>query len=118
MAEDLVTIATYRYLTEAEAARMHLEGEGIQAFLADAEIVNMDWLIANAVGDIKLQVSPLDADRAGRILARIQRKRRYRELEFEDHDDLTECLACGARFPEEGSACPVCGWTFENTGPE
>jgi hypothetical protein len=112
MADDLVTIATFRFATEAEAARMLLEGEGIRAFLADAEVINMDWLIASAVGDVKLQVLAQDAERAGRILATVERKRRWRRGEVDS--DLTECLSCGARFPEDAVECPVCGWSFDS----
>src|SRR5262245_18208915 len=107
MADDLVIVATFRYLPEAEAARMHLESEGIQAFLADAEIVTMDWLIANAVGDIKLQVAGRDVEQVKRILNRVQARRRYRETGAED---VNECLACGAHIPEDKTRCPSCGW--------
>ena len=27
------------------------------------------------------------------------------------------CLECGAAIPPEQSACPSCGWTYENKGP-
>jgi len=37
---------------------LQLEGNGITVFLADAETVNMDWLLGNAIGNIKLQVRP------------------------------------------------------------
>lgn len=112
MPENLVTIATFRYLTEAEAAKIHLEAEGITVFLADAEIVNMDWLFANAVGDIKLQVPPAEAEVALFHLNKTQSKRRERAA----RDDFGEetCLACGADIPEEATTCPACGWSYDN----
>lgn len=38
---------------------MHLDAEGIPAFLSDAELLNADWLLSNAVGYIKLAVPRL-----------------------------------------------------------
>jgi hypothetical protein len=64
MTDDLVTVGQYQFLAEAEAARMHLDAEGIPAFLSDAETVNMDWLLGNAIGYIKLAVPRGQADAA------------------------------------------------------
>jgi hypothetical protein len=55
------TIATYLFSWEAEIARGLLESEGIQATLADENIVRMDWSHALAVGGVRLRV-PREAD--------------------------------------------------------
>jgi hypothetical protein len=68
MAGTLTTVATFHQPAQAELAKNVLIAAGIQAVLADAEIVAMDWLLANAVGGIKLQVRPEDAERAAAVL--------------------------------------------------
>jgi hypothetical protein len=56
-------------------AQSRLEAEGFHVYLADEQTVNMDWLLANAIGGIKLQVAEHDATRAHQILAAISQKR-------------------------------------------
>jgi rubrerythrin len=120
MSDEFVTVATYPTLPEAEAARLMLETEGIPAMLSDAEIVNMDWLLGNAVGYIKLRVPPQQAETAFRLLGQIDDERRRRRAEAEEDvdtgrpvsDDMV-CLACGAAMPEDEDRCPVCGWSYD-----
>ena len=64
----LVTIATYHSLPKAEAARLLLAHNGIEAVLSNESIVAMDWLLMNAIGGIKLQTSSQDAERATKII--------------------------------------------------
>src|SRR5437763_793598 len=45
----LTTVATFHQPAQAELARNALTAAGIPAVVADAEIVAMDWLLANAV---------------------------------------------------------------------
>jgi hypothetical protein len=74
--EPLVTVATFGVVGEAEAARLMLEAEGIECFLADAETVNMLWFASNAIGGVKLQVPASEATRAEQLLARHQPARK------------------------------------------
>ena len=60
----LVTIARYQNVSTANLAKNKLEIAGIVSFLADAETINTDWLLSNALGGVKLQVEASDADRA------------------------------------------------------
>ncbi len=64
----LTTVATFDIAAKAEVAKNVLDEAGIPAVLTYAEIVAMDWLIANAVGGIKLQVREEDAERAAAVL--------------------------------------------------
>ena len=48
--DELVTIATYDLPAIAEIERHVLEEEGIQTFLADDNLVAMNWLLSNAIG--------------------------------------------------------------------
>lgn len=114
MAKDFVTIATFLTLPEAEAARLHLETEGVPAILADAEIVSMDWLLGNAVGNIKLRVPISRVDAARQLLDEIEAKREQRRDQESSDPDLPDdrCLACGAEMAEDADVCPECGWTW------
>ena len=67
---DFVTVATFDLSTEAHIAMGRLQAEGIDCHLADEHLVQTDWLYSIAVGGIKLQVAPEDAERAVQILAR------------------------------------------------
>ncbi len=66
----MVTISTFDNLADAHIAKGRLEAEGIQAKLADAHLVQTDWLYSAALGGIKLQVDEKDAEQARRILHR------------------------------------------------
>lgn len=70
MHDRLVTVATFDDTTRAALARNLLEAEGIPAVLMDESTIAMDWLLSNAVGGIKLQVAPVDVERAEFLLAR------------------------------------------------
>ncbi len=64
----LVTIRQFRDLPEALLAKGFIESAGIECFLADENIVRMDWFISNFVGGIKLQVKPEDVDATLEVL--------------------------------------------------
>lgn len=66
--QQLVTIREFRDLPEAELAKGLIESAGIEVFLADDNIVRMDWFYSNAVGGIKLQVKAEDAATAIDVL--------------------------------------------------
>lgn len=68
MSDRLVTIATFEAAPRAHVARAVLEDSGIQVFVADEEIVSMDWMLSNAVGGVKLKVRESDAERALAVL--------------------------------------------------
>jgi hypothetical protein len=65
---ELVTIRLFRDLPEALFAKALLESSGIECCLADENIVRLDWLISNAIGNMRLQVRAEDAEAALEIL--------------------------------------------------
>jgi hypothetical protein len=64
-----VTIASFSEVPKAEIARNILAEGGVKSYLSDSELVAMDWLIANAIGGVKVQVAIEDAERALQVLA-------------------------------------------------
>ena len=79
--EQLVTVATFDSLVQAELAQGLLESEGIRSFLADGETINTNWLLSGAVGGAKLQVGQSDFLRAERLLGRQRGKSSARGLD-------------------------------------
>jgi hypothetical protein len=65
---ELVTIRKFRDLPEALLAKGSLESAGIEALLADDNIIRLDWFWSNLMGGIKLQVDQEDAEEANGIL--------------------------------------------------
>jgi hypothetical protein len=65
---ELVTIRQFRDLPEAILARGILDSAGIESFLADDNIVRMDWFISNLVGGVKLKVRREDVEAANLVL--------------------------------------------------
>jgi hypothetical protein len=65
---ELVTIRQFRDLPEALLAKGSLESAGIECFLADENLVRLDWFISNFIGGIKLNVRAADAENAQHLL--------------------------------------------------
>jgi hypothetical protein len=65
---ELITIRQFRDLPEALLAKGSLESSGIECFLADENLVRLDWFISNFIGGIKLKVRPVDVENARKIL--------------------------------------------------
>jgi hypothetical protein len=66
--QKLVTLRQFRDLPEALLAKGALESAGIESFLADDNMVRMDWFISNLIGGIKIKVKPEDLEAAQEIL--------------------------------------------------
>jgi hypothetical protein len=65
---ELTMIRRFRDLPEALLAKTSLESTGIECFLADENIVRIDWFWSNLLGGVKLHVTAEDADAALEIL--------------------------------------------------
>jgi hypothetical protein len=124
---ELVTVATYLYLYQAQAAHLFLSQAGVQSFIADAEVVAMDWLLSNAIGGVKLRVPRDQAEEAVEVLTRghkpestssdeiddPQVSQEASSLEEDDGWTAFKCLVCGTEILESESKCPECGWSYE-----
>ncbi|HTN52709.1 MAG TPA: DUF2007 domain-containing protein [Anaeromyxobacter sp.] len=66
---DLVAIASFETLSEAEVARSLLEAEGIEAVFRDQPLASLLPPVAFANGGLTLLVAPDDAERARDVLA-------------------------------------------------
>jgi len=112
MSEQVITIEEYNNPHRADMARMCLEAEDIPVFLENRFIVETDWLLANAVGNIRLQVPVTCEKRAREILATLAPPQSALGDRKEIDAALT-CLNCGQPMSEEDVACSACGWSYE-----
>jgi DNA-directed RNA polymerase subunit RPC12/RpoP len=92
----LTTIATFSFPYEAHIARAKLESEGIPAFVADEQTINMQWLYSNALGGVRLQVPGSYAERALEVLE----EDRSEVLEQQEGYEGTSCELCGSKNTE------------------
>ncbi len=90
---SVVTLRRYRDLAEAIVARAVLESAGIEAWIADENLVRMDWFYSNMVGGMRLQVAEDDETAAREIL----------------EQDAPRTIAYGEDETYEQPNCPKCG---------
>lgn len=109
MDAPFITIATYQNTMKAELAKSLLEAEGIRVYLHNLNIVQADWLLANAVGSIKLQVPAADCARAEQLLYDLPDNKAPADATFEE----VYCLSCGGAMDEDQDHCDSCGWSYE-----
>jgi hypothetical protein len=89
----LVTVRRYRDLTEAFVGRSLLESAGIPAWIADENLVRMDWFYSNLVGGMRLQVDEGDEAAAREIL----------------EEGIPESIMYGEEEVFVQPSCPKCG---------
>lgn len=68
MPDEFETVAAFHDLTQAQAARAALEGEGVSAQLLDEATGSLDWGLMPALGGLRLQVPKDQVPRARKIL--------------------------------------------------
>lgn len=101
--DALVTVATYDDAVSARLALNHLQEAGLAAVISDENTVAMDWLLANAVGGIKVQVDRKQILRAREVLE--GHEHRTAPANGDDAsglDELAEEAMAAAREPECG----------------
>jgi hypothetical protein len=65
---NLVLLRRFRDVPEALLAKGRLDSAGIECFLADDNMVRMDWFISNLLGGVKLMVDPEQFTDASQLL--------------------------------------------------
>jgi hypothetical protein len=89
---ELEVVDSYLYPHEAYLACSALESAGIDAVIADEHIIAMDWMLAIAVGGIKIRVRAKDLEAAREFLAESAEASRV-----ERNNDREACPRCGGR---------------------
>jgi hypothetical protein len=108
MTDDVVTVANFATASEAEAAKLTLEAEGIKCVISD-----MDWTTLGVpAANVRLEVEQANAAKATALLAERGSTATPSQPESDDGPERTSCLQCGKEIPEGTSTCPACGWTY------
>ena len=108
---DLVTIARFTYIGEAEAVRLALEHAGIAAYLEGGNLVVTNSLFSNAIGGIKLLVSEDHLATAQQVLSETERSLEADKPRVPGGEIVFNCSECGEmiRFGSElAGNCEVC----------
>jgi hypothetical protein len=66
--DELVTVASFPDVAEAQLARERLELEGIRAFVVDGQTAGVMPFLTNSTGGVRVQVSSDDVERAKEVL--------------------------------------------------
>ncbi len=82
----MITVASFSKPEEAYLLKMRLGAGGVEAFVQDEYLVQMDWLYSNAIGGVRVQIHEDDVEAAREILG-------------------MEAAASAT----EGMSCPACG---------
>jgi len=109
MTEELVIIASYEFVAEAEIAQMVLRENGIDAFLRDQSILAMDWLLGNAIGYVKLQVPQSQVETAVALLATLKADSTGKSEANAANSHV--CATCGLVLGDHADPCPACSET-------
>lgn len=64
----MTTIAQFSKAEDAHLLRMRLEAAGIEVFIQDENTVQVDWLLSDAIGGVRVQVADKDLEAATEIL--------------------------------------------------
>lgn len=106
MSDQLVTIATFGTVGEADVAREALQEAGVACCLQDVTAVSMLWQLSNSMGGVKLAVLAADAPRAIAVLRDVVPSPVERTT-------FAACSRCSAA-PQPGfEACWSCGAPLE-----
>ena len=89
-----VIVGRYRDLSIASVAKSILDSAGIESFLADDNVIRMDWFYSNVVGGIKLLVRDEDAAEARELLEG-QTPEKF-EVEGVGEFEQPKCPNCGS----------------------
>ena len=111
--DSLVTVAGFGSVVEAEGVRGVLLDAGIEAFVADGNLLSVDPLLGPALGGVGLQVRRSDSERALELIREHETSSRKEAAEGTDPERAeSTCISCGAEFPEYLERCPSCGLDY------
>jgi hypothetical protein len=105
---ELIVLARYNDVPDAELARGELEANGIPAFVFDENMVGAQWFYSLAMGGMRLMVRARDAAEAAEILG----LEPVHDEEFEREAGVTEeiyCPKCGSKEITRGYSSKF-GW--------
>jgi hypothetical protein len=73
----MITFATFSKPEDAHLLRLRLGAGGIDAYVQDENMVQMNWLYSNAIGGVRVQIDETDLEAAREIVAVASRFSRW-----------------------------------------
>lgn len=113
--KDTITVATFDFFNEAEFVKLLLERNRIDCWLADDNLVAMEFLLSGAIGGVKLVVCRDDAQQATEIVETYRAEKRKHNEPSDAPDIVFQCEDCHAdiSFPANRrgrtEVCCKCG---------
>jgi hypothetical protein len=111
-----VTIRKYTDAREADLAAAVLDDAGIDHYLDNRMMADMDFMPGHLMGTIALQVPEEHREVAAELLAAMDDRREASRQLAAQHPGLS-CLACGTAMEEEQDTCGECGWSYADDEP-
>jgi hypothetical protein len=131
---SLAVVATFRNTVDAGILKARLEAAGIEACIPEEYSPQIFWsVIPSPLESVTVRVAKKDYEAASEIFAEfetglpvnhpggpklptqpeVSQKQSVAEAEvqFEDPQNLTLCVACRAPISKTTVLCPKCGWT-------
>lgn len=84
----MTTIATFTKPEEAHLLRMRLEAVGIEAFIQDENLIQIDMLLSNAIGGVRVQVADEEVQAVRELLKE--------DVGIAPESDAPRCPKCGS----------------------
>ena len=97
MNQDMIVVAAFTSVHEAQLARTALQAAGIQTALQNEHIVSMNWMYSNLVGGVKLIVERERADEARAVLATAATVEEDANTDLPAESAEDTCDRCGSR---------------------
>jgi hypothetical protein len=120
LGESLVTVATFSLFTDADLARVELGSAGIECFTENENTAVANLAYSNAIGGIAVKVKSHDAERAGGILDRINKRDESPSFcprcDSEDIELIETKLVFGLFKGYPKRHCRSCGHKWERVG--
>ncbi|SMP32220.1 putative signal transducing protein [Chryseobacterium profundimaris] len=95
---ELVQFKFYETALQANRDKQILAESDINSFIANEQLIQSDWLLAQAVGGIQLQVFEEDLERAHKALE-----------EYKENEQFSLEVEHTISDPEFDFVCPKCG---------
>lgn len=73
----MITVATFSKPGDAHLLRLRLGAGGVDAYVQDENMVQMNWLYSNAIGGVRVQIDETDLEAAREIVAVASRFSRW-----------------------------------------
>ncbi len=135
MSDNIVTLTTFMFATEAYSLMAKLEEEGIECFLGDENIVSVQPFLSNAVGGVKVKIKESDSEKALLVLKQLKQDNKKAEKKIDEKWSIdfipvdTYCPECESHqvyrkkhtlfmsillvFQTEKNYCADCGYVWK-----